>query len=163
MQLSMHKSIAQNSEKKYGSRVEGIKFSGPVNEELADNFYIAIEDGSFLYPPNEKIEHDFHSIKCITTVAGHRRFDATRSGKGNKDKKEDTGGASDNNKEAAIRNEDNDNFDPSHGDRFWAAALSNHALNHGDGKTVVVTRKNRNRNKWDTYSSFSTKDLRGRY
>lgn len=157
--------IAQNAEKKFGSRAEGIKFSGPVNEELADNLYQSIENGSFLYPPNEKIEHDFHSIKCITTVAGHRRFDATRSSKGNKNKNENTGGASDGNKEAAIRNEDDDNFDPSHGDRFWAAALSNHALNHGDGKTVVVTKKNKNRNrrKWDKFSSFSAKDLRGRY
>lgn len=93
--------FAETNQEKYGSNaVEKVKFTSSLKETLATDLRIQFEDQLFLIPPDEKIKADLHSIKKVTTAAGNQRFDVDK------------------------------NSTDKHADRFWAAALANHAASN---------------------------------
>jgi phage FluMu gp28-like protein len=67
-------------------RVEKIKFTRPVKEELATGIKHQFEDRLILIPANETIRTDLHAIQKLTTTAGNVRFDAKRSEIGHADR-----------------------------------------------------------------------------
>lgn len=90
--------LAEDAQIDYGkTRVEDITFTNAVKEELAFLVLRTFQDRNIRIPIDNALKEDLHSIKKITTIAGHIRFDAERS---------ETDG---------------------HGDRFWAIALMLHA------------------------------------
>lgn len=102
--------LAEESQTKFGkSRVEAVTFSAKVKEDMAFGLRTTIEDRAFLIPPDHEIREDLHSVRKTTTVAGNIRFDVAAS-------------------EAK-----------GHADRFWAAALANHASGTGGSMPTIVT------------------------
>ena len=79
--------LAERAAEKFGSwRVEGIKFSGPVKEELAYPFRAAFEDLNIRIPADPKLRSDLRAIKKETTAAGNIRFTADRGENGHSDR-----------------------------------------------------------------------------
>jgi phage FluMu gp28-like protein len=90
--------LAEEAQQAFGKyRVEAVNFSGPVKEQLAYGLRTSVEDVAFLVPAEHQVREDLHSVRRVTTAAGNVRFDVAAS-------------------EAK-----------GHADRFWAAALANHA------------------------------------
>jgi len=90
--------LAEEAQTEFGKyRVEAIRFTAQIKEELAYPFRSTMEDRKVILPYDDDVREDFHSIRKVTTAAGNVRFDVTQS---------DTSG---------------------HADRFWAAALGAHA------------------------------------
>lgn len=80
---------------KFGTKVEGVKFTGLVKEDLANGVLRHSQDRTALIPDDFEVREDLHSVRKAVTVAGNVRFDVTGSeAKG------------------------------SHADRFWAFALA---------------------------------------
>jgi len=90
--------LAENAHRRFGSKVEEIKFTAPVKEELAYPLRTVFEDAAIRIPPDPKgkIAADLRAIKKETTASGNVRFTADRGKNG-------------------------------HSDRFWALALALHA------------------------------------
>lgn len=65
--------------------VEGIKFTGPVKEELAINMKMHFEDQYIWIPESAAIRKDLHSVRKLTTKAGNTRYDASRTKDGHAD------------------------------------------------------------------------------
>ena len=79
--------LAERAADKFGSyRVEGVKFSGPVKEELAYPFRAAFEDLNIRIPNDPKLRSDLRAIKKETTAAGNIRFSADRGENGHSDR-----------------------------------------------------------------------------
>jgi len=103
--------LAEEALEKYGdNRVEGVTFTGRVKEDLAFSLRTKIEDIGILFPDDNDIREDFHSIRKITTASNNIRFDA-----------------------------DADKV-LGHADRFWAAALMCHAAKSDAGPVNVSSR-----------------------
>jgi phage FluMu gp28-like protein len=66
--------LAENMVARYGSRVEAVRFSGPVKEELAFPLRAAHEDRTLRYAKDEKLRADLRGIKKETTACGNIRF-----------------------------------------------------------------------------------------
>ncbi len=66
--------LAENAVRKYGSRVEAVRFSAPVKEELAFPLRAAHEDRTLRYRRDEKLRADLRGIKKETTASGNIRF-----------------------------------------------------------------------------------------
>jgi phage FluMu gp28-like protein len=105
--------LAEDAQIDFGKfKVEPVRFTQTVKEDLAYQLRNSIEDIGFIIPPDPKIRDDFHSVRKLTTASGNIRFDAIATGNG-------------------------------HADRFWAAALSNHACSGNPGPVTVQSRKKR--------------------
>lgn len=79
--------FAERAGEKYGQyRVEGVRFTGPVKEELAYPVRAAFEDKSIRIPRDDKIRADLRSIRKTTTAAGNIRFEADRGPGGHADR-----------------------------------------------------------------------------
>ena len=79
--------LAERAADRFGSyRVEGVKFSGPVKEELAYPFRAAFEDLNIRIPADPKLRADLRAIKKETTAAGNIRFSADRGENGHSDR-----------------------------------------------------------------------------
>ena len=79
--------LAERAQERFGRyRVEGIKFTGPVKEELAYPLRAAFEDKSVRIPKNDAIRADLRSIRKTTTAAGNIRFEADRGPGGHADR-----------------------------------------------------------------------------
>jgi phage FluMu gp28-like protein len=79
--------FAERAAEKFGSyRVEGIKFTGPVKEQLAYPVRSAFEDKCLRIPKEDHIRADLRAIKKTTTASGNIRFDADRSENGHADR-----------------------------------------------------------------------------
>jgi Mu-like prophage FluMu protein gp28 len=79
--------LAERAADKFGTyRVEGVKFSGPVKEELAYPFRAAFEDLNIRIPNDPKLRADLRAIKKETTAAGNIRFSADRGENGHSDR-----------------------------------------------------------------------------
>jgi len=79
--------LAERAEEKFGKyRVEGIKFSGPVKEDLAYPLRAAFEDGNIRIPFNKFVRADLRAIRKETTAAGNIRFAADRGTNGHSDR-----------------------------------------------------------------------------
>lgn len=79
--------FAERAQKKFGEyKVEAVKFTGPVKEELAYPVRSAFEDKSIRVPRDDKIRADLRSIRKTTTAAGNIRFEADRGPGGHADR-----------------------------------------------------------------------------
>lgn len=79
--------FAERAAQRFGKyRVEGVKFSAPVKEELAYPFRAAFEDGNLRIPFDRKLRADLRAVKKETTAAGNIRFAADRGENGHSDR-----------------------------------------------------------------------------
>lgn len=109
--------LAEEAKQRFGWLVEEVSFTGAVKQELAVTQRRKYEDRLVRIPSRREIREDLHSVKKISTAAGHIRYDASRS---------EAGGG--------------------HADRFWASALGLHAGSHPPGRPEyqsAATRKTR--------------------
>ena len=68
--------FAERAQDKFGKyRVEGVRFTGPVKEQLAFPVRAAFEDRSIRIPHDDKIRADLRAIRKTTTAAGNIRFE----------------------------------------------------------------------------------------
>ena len=66
--------LAENMAARFGARVEAVRFSSPVKEELAFPLRAAHEDRTLRYVRDEKLRADLRGIKKETTASGNLRF-----------------------------------------------------------------------------------------
>ncbi|HUT14041.1 MAG TPA: hypothetical protein VMY42_26370 [Thermoguttaceae bacterium] len=66
-------------------RVEAVRFTGPVKEELAMPIRRAFEDRNITIPSDRRIREGLHKIRKTTTAAGNLRFEAERDEAGHAD------------------------------------------------------------------------------
>jgi phage FluMu gp28-like protein len=67
--------LAERAQKHFGEyRVEAVRFSGPVKEELAFPLRSAHEDRTLRYAKDELLRADLRGIKKETTASGNIRF-----------------------------------------------------------------------------------------
>lgn len=79
--------LAENARKRFGSyRVEEIKFTLPVKEELAYPYKATFEDKNIRIPDNSNLRADHRAIKKETTASGNNRFTADRGKNGHADR-----------------------------------------------------------------------------
>jgi phage FluMu gp28-like protein len=78
--------FAERAGKRFGHKVEGIRFTGPVKEELAYPLRAAFEDKRVKIPEDKNIRADLRSIRKETTAAGNTRFAAERGVNGHADR-----------------------------------------------------------------------------
>ena len=79
--------LAERARQKYGTcRVEPVRFTGPVKEQLAYPVRAAFEDKSIRVPWDDKIRADLRSIRKTTTAAGNIRFEADTGPGGHADR-----------------------------------------------------------------------------
>lgn len=79
--------LAERAQERFGRyRVEGVKFTGPVKEELAYPMRAAFEDRSVRIPKDDLVRADLRSIRKTTTAAGNIRFEADRGPGGHADR-----------------------------------------------------------------------------
>ncbi|MBF0546214.1 MAG: hypothetical protein HQM08_17355 [Candidatus Riflebacteria bacterium] len=75
----------EDAQRKYGSRIEGVLFNGPVKQELATGLKRRYEDRQVRTPVDEAIRNAHHAVKKVMTAAGNPRFDAERTEAGHAD------------------------------------------------------------------------------
>ena len=79
--------FAERAKQKFGEyKVEAVRFTGPVKEELAFPVRAAFEDKAVRIPKDDKIRADLRSIKKTTTAAGNIRFEADTGPGGHADR-----------------------------------------------------------------------------
>lgn len=66
--------LAENAIRRFGRRVEAVRFSGPVKEELAFPLRAAHEDRTLRYAKDDRLRADLRGIKKETTASGNIRF-----------------------------------------------------------------------------------------
>lgn len=89
--------FAERAGQKFGSKVEGVSFTGAVKEDLAYPVRSAFEDGAIRIPfGDDALISDLRKVRKETTAAGNIRFSASSDEDG-------------------------------HADRFWALGLAIHA------------------------------------
>lgn len=89
--------LAEEAQEQHGGRIESVTFSAKTNEDLAIKLVKEFEDVTVRIPVDGKQRESLHSIRCIVTTAGNKRYDAPANDKNG------------------------------HGDHFWALALMVHA------------------------------------
>ncbi len=90
-------------------KVEEVTMTNSVENELATDLYVTMDDRRTRIPRDKKIRDDFYSVKCVTTAAGHKRYEAPTA------------------------------KDGSHADFFWGKALCNHAAKTYTGPLIITS------------------------
>jgi len=85
-QTGIGRQFAERGMKRYGSRVEGVTFTGPVKESMAYPVKASLEDKTRRIPDDPLIVADFRSIRKSTTSAGNIRFEGDRGTNGHADR-----------------------------------------------------------------------------
>lgn len=96
-QHGIGRQLTEESQDRFGSKVEGLDFTNANKEILAVGLKDTVEDHGVLIPKDDTIHTSLHAIKKTMTATGLARFDAERN--------------------EAI----------GHADHFWALALCDHA------------------------------------
>ena len=79
--------FAERAQEKFGTyKVEKVRFTGVVKEQLAFPVRAAFEDKSIRIPCDQDIRADLRAIRKTTTAAGNLRFDADRGPGGHSDR-----------------------------------------------------------------------------
>ncbi len=78
--------FAERARKRFGNKVEEIKFTAPVKEELAYPLRTAFEDRTLRVPDDRLIAADLRSVKKEATASGNIRFAADRGKNGHADR-----------------------------------------------------------------------------
>lgn len=85
-QTGIGRQFAERAAHRFGYKVEGVGFTGPVKEELAYPVRAAFEDKSIRIPNDKFIRADLRSIKKEATASGNIRFTADRGKNGHADR-----------------------------------------------------------------------------
>ena len=95
--------FAERAGQRFGSKIEGVNFSGAVKEDLAYPVRSAFEDGAIRIPfGDDELIADLRKVRKETTASGNVRFVA-------------------------------DSDDAGHADRFWSLGLALHAGKNTSG------------------------------
>ncbi len=79
--------LAERAVDRFGKyRIEAVKFTAPVKEELAYPFRSCFEDLNIRIPTDAKLRSDLRAIKKETTGSGNIRFSADRGENGHSDR-----------------------------------------------------------------------------
>lgn len=79
--------FAERARERFGDyRVEEVKFTAPVKEELAYPLRAAFEDGTVRIPESRAIRADLRGVRKETTASGNIRFAADRGKNGHSDR-----------------------------------------------------------------------------
>lgn len=79
--------FAERARQKFGAyKVEEVKFTGPVKEELAYPLKAAFEDRTIRIPLRKEIRADLRAVGKETTASGNIRFTAERTANGHADR-----------------------------------------------------------------------------
>lgn len=84
-QTGMGEKFVEDAQRRHGSSVEGVLFSGPVKQDLAIRLKRRFEDKLLRIAPDRAKRDSLHSVKKIVTAAGSERFDAERTELGHAD------------------------------------------------------------------------------
>lgn len=85
-QTGMGEKFVEDEKKKpYGSKIEGVLFTGVVKQHLAQSLKQRYEDKQIRAPEDKDIRSSHHSVRKITTVANNIRFDADQNEVGHAD------------------------------------------------------------------------------
>jgi len=84
-QTGIGRQFAERAITRFGSRVEGVTFTGPVKETLAYPLKAALEDRTLKVPDDAKVVSAFRSIRKETTSSGNIRFAGDRNADGHAD------------------------------------------------------------------------------
>lgn len=85
-QTGMGEKFVEDAKRKpYGSKVEGVLFTGVVKQHLAQSLKQRYEDKQVRTPEDKDIRASHHSVRKITTVANNIRFDADQTEVGHAD------------------------------------------------------------------------------
>lgn len=71
---------AEQAARRWGGRVEAVKFSGGVKELMAGDLRKAMEDRKLRVPVDEEIRADLHCVRALRTAAGNVRFEGESAG-----------------------------------------------------------------------------------
>jgi len=85
-QTGIGRQFAERGTERYGSRVEGVNFNGPVKEDMAYKVKASLEDKTRRLPDDPLIVSDFRSIRKTTTSAGNIRFEGDKGVNGHADR-----------------------------------------------------------------------------
>jgi len=85
-QTGIGRQFAERGTERYGSRVEGVNFNGPVKEDMAYKVKASLEDKTRRIPDDPLIVADFRSIRKTTTSAGNIRFEGDKGVNGHADR-----------------------------------------------------------------------------
>jgi len=79
--------FAERAKDKFGSyRVEAVRFSAQIKEEMAYPVRSLFEDKAVKIPKDDEIRADLRGIRKVTTAAGNIRFEADRGKNGHSDR-----------------------------------------------------------------------------
>lgn len=79
--------FAERAQERHGSgRVEAVRFTSSVKEQLAYPLKARLEECNLRLPSSEKVRADLRAIKKVTTAANNVRFDADRGKNGHADR-----------------------------------------------------------------------------
>ena len=79
--------FAERAIEKFGSyRVEAVRFSAQIKEEMAYPVRSLFEDKAVKIPKDDEIRADLRGIRKVTTAAGNIRFEADRGKNGHSDR-----------------------------------------------------------------------------
>jgi phage FluMu gp28-like protein len=79
--------FAERAQEKFGTyRVEPVRFTAQVKEELAYPVRALFEDKAVKIPKDDQIRADLRGIRKVTTAAGNIRFEADRGANGHSDR-----------------------------------------------------------------------------
>lgn len=85
-QTGMGEKFVEDAKKKpYGSRIEGVLFTGTVKQHLAQSLKQRYEDRQVRTPEDKDIRASHHSVRKVTTAANNIRFDADQTEIGHAD------------------------------------------------------------------------------
>lgn len=102
--------LAEDAAIDFGAlRVEEITMTNAIENELATDLYVRFDTQSTRIPKDKRIRDDLYSVKCATTSAGKKRYEAPTA------------------------------EDGSHADWFWGKALANHAAKTYSGPLIITT------------------------
>ncbi len=78
--------LAEELQKQFGAKIEGINFTAQIKEELAYTVLKHFEEKKLAIPADVQLRDDLHSIRRTQTSSGNTRFDAVRTGSGHGDR-----------------------------------------------------------------------------
>lgn len=86
-QTGMGEKPVEDAQRRHGSRIEGVIFTGPMKQHLATVAKDAFEDRKVRIPKgNREIRDDLHKLQKVTSPTGAPRFIADRDSDGHADR-----------------------------------------------------------------------------
>jgi phage FluMu gp28-like protein len=77
--------ITERAKNMFGSKVEAVRFTGAVKEDLAISLERAFQDMNILVPQDQMQRESLHSVRKTVTAAGNARYEASETEAGHGD------------------------------------------------------------------------------